>query len=234
MNNMTEEKKTAIRSKIENFWYYYKWYVVVGAFFLALIIIIAVQLSQRKEEDMQIMIVTGYNNAAVTDSACGEIQYFIRREYASDRDGDGETTVKYVHYNVGASTDSTTMQGIVTSIYSAESFLIICDDAGYEYLCGLGETESAADVLEPLDGILSNEALTDKYRVSLKGTRLGELETINETEDENELYACLRVFTGTRVQGDKAASSRYEQASDVLKKIINDKQENTVAKTGGL
>ena len=221
---MSEEKKTQIRSKIENIWYYYKWYIIVGAFFLSLLIIVVVQLTERKEEDMQIMIVTGYQNRSVTDSACEEIRYFIRREYASDRDGDGETTVQYVHYNVGSSTGTTTMQGIVTSIYSTDYFLIICDDDGYDYLQKLGDTDSAADVLEPLDGIFSEDQLVDKYRVSLSGTRLGELETINETENGTGLYACLRVFTDTRAQGDKAAASRFELARTVLTEIVNDKK----------
>jgi len=223
VTKMTDERKAQVKSKIENIWYYYKWYIIVGALFIALAIVVTVQIVNRSEADAYFIVTNAYSNTNVTDGTCDEMRYFIRREYASDRNGDGEVNVEYAHYTFGtAATDSTNQQALTAAIYSTDYFLIICDETGYDRLKMLGTSGTAADVLEPLNGIVPDDMLVDSFCVDLSGTALNGLSTINE-QGKQRLYACIRAYTGTRASRDANASSRYEYAVDILQKICADK-----------
>lgn len=227
---MENDCPMTLSQKIEHIWFYYKWYIVIGLFLLVFVVFCCVQCSSRTEKDLSLLVVTGSSNTEVNDATCNEMRYFIRREYATDRDGDGLASVEFYHYVVGEgeqTTDATTQQAITLSIYGAEEFLILCDEAGYQHLRAMGAGENAADILEPLSGVLADGVVpVDEFRVSLEGTALGELETINEV-GEQKLYACLRSYTGSRAEGDKTATERYKEACRVLNAILADKAEVT-------
>ncbi len=226
---MTDEQRTAVRKKIENIWYYYKWYIIIGTIMAAFTVYACVQCAQRKENDLNIIFVTGSDNTAFTDGTCDEIRYFIRREYASDVNNDGEVNVSYVSYRVGTEaqkTDPTVQQALTTSLIDGERFLIICDETGYKHLKAIGG-DTELNLLEPLTGTIPDEYVSDAYCVSLSGTKLGELETINEIGDEKELFACLRVFTGSSAEKDKKAEARFDCAKNVLNAILEDRKDKT-------
>lgn len=229
---MENKPAMTLSQRIEHIWFYYKWHIIIGTLLAAFVVFCCVQCSTRTETDLSMLVVTGSNNTQVNDATCNEMRYFIRREYAADRDGDGLATVEFYNHKVGEGdtpTAATTQQAITLSIYGAEEFLILCDEAGYRHLCALGAQGDAGDILEPLSGVLGdNAALVDEFRVSLEGTALGELETINEVE-EQELYVCLRAYTGSRAEKDKGATKRYEEACRVLKEILAHKAEETPA-----
>lgn len=221
---MTAEKKEQIAKKIENIWFYYKWYIIILGLLGAFTIYACAQCSNRVEADITILFVTGKDNVSFTDSTCKEIKAYIGREYFSDVNGDGQENIEYLHYQVSDSiktTDSTVQQALTMAIIDQNSFLIICDDAGYEHLTAIGSEENPVDVLEPLNEI----AMTDDYYISLGGTALGSLPTINEMGDEEELFICLRAYTGTSAERDKRASKRFEIARDTFAQIIYDKEE---------
>ncbi len=216
-----------LSQKAEHIWFYYKWYIIVGLLLTAFVIFCCVQCSSRKETDLSILMVTGSDNTGMTVAAGDEMRYFIRREYAKDRDGDGLASVDLYHYTVGEGdtpTNPTMQQAIALSVYGAEEFLIVCDEAGYRHLRALGAGDNPADILEPLAGVVGEDLLADEFCVSLEGTALGELETINEVT-EQKLYVCLRTYTGSKAEKDKAATKRYEEACRVLKEILSHRKE---------
>lgn len=221
---MTAEKKELLLKKIENIWFYYKWYIIILGLLGAFTVYACAQCSNRVEADMTILFVTGKDNSTFTDSTCKEIKAYIGREYFSDVNGDGQENIEYMHYQVSDSiktTNTTVQQALTMAIIDQSSFLIICDDAGYEHLNAIGSEENPVDVLEPLNEV----AMTDGYYISLGGTALGSLPTINEMGDEEELFICLRAYTGTSAEKDKAATKRFETARDTFLQIIYDKKE---------
>lgn len=221
---MTAEKKEQLVKKLENIWFYYKWYIIILGLLGAFTVYACAQCSSRVEADMTILFVTGKDNSSFTDATCKEIKAYIGREYFSDVNGDGEENIEYYHFQVSDSvktTDTTVQQALTMSIIDKSSFLIICDDAGYEHLNAIGSEETPVDVLEPLNEI----GAVDGYRISLAGTALGNLPTINEMGDEEELFLCLRAYTNTSAEKDKAATKRYETARDTFMQIIYDKKE---------
>lgn len=222
---MEETRRMTPSERAEHIWYYYKWYIIIGLLMTAFVIFCCVQCASREESDLKVLILTGETDTLMTEAACDEIRYFIRREYAVDNDGDGLASVEFYHYTVGDdvfATNATTQKAITLSIYGAEEFLILCDETGYRHLLGMG-ADGTADMLEPLDGLLNSDAeVLDGVRVCLDGTSLGELPTINET-GHPQLYACLRSFTGSNVEHDRAAEARFKDAVRVLNAILADK-----------
>ena len=221
---MTAEKKEQLVKRLENIWFYYKWYIIILGLLGAFTIYACAQCSSRVEADMTILFVTGKDNSTFTDATCKEIKAYIGREYFSDINGDGEEKIEYFHYEVSDSvktTDTTIQQALTMTIIDESTFLIICDETGYEHLAAIGSEDTPVDVLEPLTDVDGAEG----YRISLKGTSLGSLPTINEMGDEEELFLCLRAYTGTGAEKDKAATKRYKTARDTFMQIIYDKDE---------
>ena len=207
-------KYMTFSQKTEHIWYYYKWYIIVGVFLAAFVTFVCVQCSEQKPTDLQLVIVTDINDRTLTDASCAELAAYIQREYASDTNGDGKVTVGYKQYTVtadGHSADKTTKQALTIEIYDGSNFLFLCDETGYRQLLSMGEG-TELQVLEPLG---------EDYRVSLDGTALGELETVNEEKDQ-QLFACLRVYTGSSAEGKK--EKEFSEAKRILDAIVNDKK----------
>lgn len=83
---MENKPAMTLSQRMEHIWFYYKWHIIIGTLLAAFVAFCCVQCSTRTETDLSMLVITGSNNTQVNDATCNEMRYFIRREYAADRD----------------------------------------------------------------------------------------------------------------------------------------------------
>lgn len=221
-------KDQSFLKKLENIWLYYKWYILAGILAILFIGLGLKQCMDVTKPDAGIIFVTSKQNE-FTPMNAEEVKIFVEENYMTDFNGDGEISCNVTHVVLDTTLQSfggdeaTQRQNLLLNLGNNENFIIICDDECYEYLCSIEMAQGVTTgVFEPVKGYI-NDQNAEELRVSLTGTKLGDMGTLKEKGAE--LYLGLRLYKNSGAENDKKATELFNYSCEVADKILADKSE---------
>ncbi len=215
-----EIKLVTKKDKWSNFWYYHKRHVIIGTFLAILAGFFIYDMASRVEPDYTVAMVVGDGYISEQDTL--ELEEQLAR-YGEDRNGDGQTVVSVVVYNLmlGETTKDLDPEMQVANIYklagdlaSNESAIFITDTLGFQYC----QQDEGGEVFGYLDGTAAEgEEDVEKLKAPMR-----ELPLLDELTYPQMLENCslsLRYFTPGQLKDSKTASM-YEAGKAMLDRIL--------------
>lgn len=212
---MTRQKKW------ENFWFYYKWHVIVGAVVLLMVGMLVKDVVFQTQPDYTIAVLT---RSAMPTSVAQNLQAGLA-PLCDDRNGDGKVTVQVLEYVIDNETtaDPQTQMANVTKlmgdVQTGESMLFLTNDVDYfekQYAIFAYNDGQTPPENETPDAARLGVAWKDCH--ALASLDLGAITLTDGTQqgavqDYLQNFTLLRrVYTGTKIDGDKKAAPYYQSA----------------------
>ncbi len=221
-------KDQSFLKKLENIWFYYKWYFLAAVLVILFVGLGIKQCTSVTEPDVGIIFVTAKQNE-FTQINAEEIKTLVEENYLTDFNADEKVSCGVTHVVLDTTLQSfggdeaTQRQNLLLNLGNNENFIIICDEECYEYLCSIEMAQGVeTGVFEPIKEYIKDEN-AQELRISLSGTRLGDMGTLKEKEAE--LFLGLRLYKKSGAENDQKATELFNYSCEIANKIIDDKSQ---------